>query len=104
MNTIATIIIGVLGAVDFVTLLIFFINRHDQKKNLEGKLKTLEKDGLRTQLLMLMLLKPDSKQEIMTIGQHYFGVLHGDWYMTDMFNHWLQERGDSAPEWFDKGA
>ena len=51
---------------------------------------------------MLMLLKPDSKQEIMTIGQHYFAVLHGDWYMTDMFNHWLKERGDSAPEWFDK--
>ncbi len=102
MNTIATIIIGVLGAVDLVTLIIFFINRHDQKKGLESKLKTLEKDGLRTQLLMLMLLKSDSKQEIMTIAQHYFAVLHGDWYMTDMFNHWLTEQGDSAPEWFKK--
>lgn len=102
MNTLATIIIGVLGALDLVTLVIFFINRHDQKKGLADKLKTLEKDGLRTQLLMLMLLKPDSKQEIMTIAQHYFAVLHGDWYMTDMFNHWLQDRGDSAPEWFDK--
>lgn len=106
MNTIATIIIGILGAVDFVTLLIFFINRHDQKKGLESKLQTLEKDGLRTQLLMLMLLKPESKQEIMTIGQHYFskksaGGLEGNWYMTSLFNHWLQERGDSAPEWFD---
>ena len=106
MNTIATIIIGILGAVDFVTLLIFFINRHDQKKGLESKLQTLEKDGLRTQLLMLMLLKPESTQEIMTIGQHYFskktaGGLEGNWYMTSLFNHWLQERGDSAPEWFE---
>ena len=102
MNTVASIIIGVLGAVDLVTLIIFFINRHDQKKGLEDKLKTLERDGLRTQLLMLMLLKPDSKQEIMTIAQHYFAVLKGNWYMTDLFNHWLQEQGDSAPEWFNK--
>jgi len=102
MNTVASIIIGVLGAVDLATLLMFFINRHDQKKGLEDKLKTLERDGLRTQLLMLMLLKPDSKQEIMTIAQHYFAVLKGDWYMTDMFNHWLTDRGDSAPEWFNK--
>lgn len=106
MNTVASIVIGILGAVDFVTLLIFFINRHDQKKGLEDKLRTLEKDGLRTQLLMLMLLKPDSTQEIMTIAQHYFskktaGGLEGNWYMTSLFNHWLQERGDSAPEWFD---
>ena len=106
MNAIASIVIGVLGAVDLVTLIIFFINRHDQRKGLEDKLMTLEKDGLRTQLLMLMLMRPDSKQEIMTIGQRYFskkvnGGLEGNWYMTDMFNHWLQERGDSAPEWFD---
>lgn len=106
MNTIATIIIGILGAVDFVTLLIFFINRHDQKKGLESKLQTLEKDGLRTQLLMLMLLKPESTQEIMTIGQHYFskkdvGGLEGNWYMTSLFNHWLQENGNAKPEWFD---
>jgi len=102
MNTVVSIIIGVLSAVDLATLLMFFINRHDQKKGLEDKLKTLERDGLRTQLLMLTLLKPDSKQEIMTIAQHYFAVLKGNWYMTDLFNHWLQEQGDSVPEWFNK--
>lgn len=106
MNTIATIVIGVLGAIDFATLLIFFINRHDQKKGLADKLMVLEKDGLRTQLLMLMLLKSDSKQEIMTIAQHYFskkvdGGLEGNWYMTSLFNHWLSENGDDKPEWFD---
>ncbi len=102
-----TIVVAALGALDLATLIIFFVNRHDNKKNLETKLQTLEKDGLRTQLLMLMLLKPESKQEIMTIGQRYFskkerGGLEGNWYMTDMFNHWLQDRGDSAPEWFNK--
>ena len=106
MNTIATIIIGILGAVDFVTLLIFFINRHDQKKGLEDKLRTLEKGELRTQLLVLMLLQPAAKQEIMTIAQHYFskktaGGLEGNWYMTSLFNHWLQKQGDAKPEWFD---
>lgn len=104
-----TIIVAALGALDIATLLIFFVNRHDSKKNIEGRLQTLEKDTLRTQLLMLMLLKPDSKHEIMTIGQHYFskksaGGIEGNWYMTDMFNHWLQECGDSAPEWFDSGS
>ena len=106
MNTIASVVIGILGAVDLVTLIIFFINRHDQRKGLADKLTVLEKDGLRTQLLMLMLMKPDSKQEIMTIAQHYFskkasGGLEGNWYMTSLFNHWLQENGDAKPEWFD---
>ena len=96
-----------------MTLIIFLVNRHDSKKNVQGKLQTLEKemqdkfqtlerDGLRTQLLMLILLKPKSKQEIMELAQHYFADLHGDWYMTDIFNHWLTDAGDSAPEWFNK--
>lgn len=101
MNTIASVIIGLLGAVDFVTLLIFFINRHDQKKGLEDKLKTLEKDGLRTQLLMLILLQPDAKQEILTVGQHYFRDLKGNWYMSDVFNRWCIKHGQE-PDWFDK--
>ena len=33
----------------------FMINRHDSKKNVKGKLIKLEKDGLRTQLLLLIL-------------------------------------------------
>ena len=102
MDSIITIVISVLGALDIATLIIFFVNRHDSKKNVEGKLTTLEKDVLRTQLLMLILMRPEAKHEILTLGKHYFADLHGDWYMTDMFNHWLVERGDSEPEWFDK--
>lgn len=97
-----TIAVAVLGALDLATLIIFFVNRHDNKKNVENKLAILEKDTLRTQMLVLLLLRPEAKQEIMTIAQHYFADLHGDWYMTDMFNHWLSDRGDSAPEWFNR--
>lgn len=96
------ILVAVLGVLDLATLIIFFVNRHDNKKNIEGKLTILEKDALRTQLLMLILMRPESKHEIMTIGEHYFADLKGNWYMTDIFNHWLTESGDAEPEWFDK--
>lgn len=102
MNTVITIVVAVLGALNLTQLIIFFINRYDSRKNVEGKLTTLEKDVLRTQLLLLILMRPESKAEIMTVAQQYFGVLHADWYMTDIFNHWLTEQGDSAPEWFDR--
>lgn len=97
-----TIIVAVLGALDLATLIIFFVNRHDSKKNIQGRLQTLEKDVLRTQLLMLILLRPEEKQEIVTIAQHYFAVLHGDWYMTGIFNKWIEANGEARPEWFDK--
>lgn len=102
MNATASLIIGVLGALDLATLIMFFVNRHDSKKNVSGKLTALEKDVLRTQLLMLILMRPEAKQEILTLGKHYFGDLHGNWYMTDIFNHWLKDHGDSEPEWFKK--
>ena len=101
-GTTVTLIIGVLGALDLATLIIFFVNRHDSKKNIQGRLTTLEKDVLRTQLLMLILLKPDEKQEIVTVAQHYFGHLKGDWYMTGIFNRWIEENSMARPEWFDK--
>lgn len=99
-----TIIVAALGALDIATLLIFFVNRHDSKKNIEGRLQTLEKDTLRTQLLMLILMKPDEKQEIVTVAQHYFGQLKGDWYMTGIFNRWIEGTGLAKPEWFDADA
>lgn len=52
-------------------------------------------------MLLLILMKPEEKQEIMTIGEHYFGKLKGDWYMTSIFNKWLEESGTAEPEWFD---
>lgn len=95
------IILAVIGSTAFSTLVQFFVNRHDQKKNVKGKLNILEKDVLRSQLLLLILLKPSEVQEILTVGEHYFKVLQGNWYMTSIFNKWLEESEIAEPEWFN---
>ena len=94
---------GVLGFVQFL------IKRKDDKEqraeekqddDIKGTLKKLEKDGLRTQLLLLLLLQPDEETEILKIAEHYFVKLKGNWYMTSMFSKWCKTRG-LRPEWFD---
>ena len=94
---------GVLGFIQFL------IKRKDDKEqraenkqddDIKGTLKKLEKDGLRTQLLLLLLLQPDEETEILKIAQHYFVKLKGNWYMTSMFSKWCKTRG-LRPEWFD---
>lgn len=98
----ASIVIAVLASNALFAFIQFLITRQDTKKNVKGKLTVLEKDVLRTQLLLLILLKPEEKQEIMTIGEHYFKILKGNWYMTSIFNKWLEEYTDGVkPEWFD---
>ena len=101
-SMILTIILAILGSNGFFAVIQLLITRHDTKKNIKGKLDRLEKDGLRTQLLLMILLKPNEKKEILTLAQHYFVDLNGNWYMTDIFDKWLIEKGDSRPEWFKK--
>lgn len=95
-----TIIVAVLASNGFFALLQFLIGRHDSKRNIKGKLDRLEKDGLRTQLLLLLLMMPDEKKEILTIAEHYFKDLKGNWYMTSLFDKWLTKTGQGKPEWF----
>lgn len=99
-NMITTIVLAILASNGFFALLQFLITRWDTKKDLKGTLKKLEKDGLRTQLLLMILMRPEEKKEILTLGQRYFDDLHGNWYMTDIFNKWLEEKGHSKPDWF----
>lgn len=96
-----SIIIAVLASNGLFAMLQFLITRHDTKKNIKGKLTVLEKDGLRTQLLLLILMKPKEEQEILRIAEHYFKVLHGNWYMTSIFKNWLEENKVGKPEWFE---
>lgn len=96
-----SIVIAVLASNALFAFVQFLITRQDTKKNVKGKLAVLEKDVLRTQLLLLILLKPEEKQEILTIGEHYFRVLKGNWYMTSIFNKWLEENNIARPEWFN---
>lgn len=97
------IIIAVVGSTALATLVQFFVTRHDNKRNLSKRLDRLERDGLRTQLLLLILLRPGEKQEILTLAEHYFKDLKGDWYMTSIFNSWVEENGIAEPEWFTGG-
>ena len=98
----------------------FLITRHDKKtddkdgfkkaiedlksefeqfsKDIKSKLKKQEKDAVRTQLLVLILLKPDEEQEILTLAEHYFKVLRGNWYMTSIFKNWLNKRNSQKNE------
>lgn len=99
-ETITTIILAILASNGFFALVQFLITRWDTKKSIKGKLDHLEKDGLRTQLLLMILMRPEEKKEILTLGQHYFDDLKGNWYMTDIFNKWLEEKGHSKPDWF----
>lgn len=89
----------------------FLISRHDDKDeerkkvenalaDINDKLNKSQKDTLRTQLLLLILMKPDEKHEILTIGEHYFVKLKGNWYMTSIFKKWLKQNNVEEPEWF----
>lgn len=109
------LLIAVLGGGNLILFVKFLIERHDAKKekseahDFEGIRKTLtklEKDGLRTQLLLMILLRPQEEKEILTLGERYFCKppkgLDGNWYMTDMFKKWLSEEKHGNPDWFDK--
>ena len=101
---IATLVVAILASNGFFALVQFLITRWDTKKNLKGTLKKLEKDGLRTQLLMLILIQPDEQTEILTLGERYFrkppAGLDGNWYMTGIFSKWCKSR-NLEPDWFD---
>lgn len=101
-----TILIAVISALTSAGAFSFFqflITRHDDKNGIKSTLTKLEKDGLRTQLLLLILLQPDEQTEILTIGQRYFMKppkgLDGNWYMTGIFSRWCAAR-NLKPEWF----
>ena len=101
-----TIIVAVISAMTsggVLAFLQFLITRNDDKQGIKSTLKKLEKDGLRTQLLLLILLKPDEQTEILTLGQRYFVKppegLGGNWYMTSIFKNWCDEH-KLEPDWF----
>lgn len=103
-DTIFVAVISAMTSGGVLAFLQFLITRHDDRKGIGKTLKKLEKDGLRTQLLMLILLQPDDQTEILTLGERYFRKppfgLDGNWYMTGIFSKWCKAR-DLEPDWFD---
>lgn len=111
MNT--DVLLALLGGGNLILFIKFLIERYDAKKereedhnynSIKSTLKKLEKDGIRTQLLLLILLLPEEKKEILTLGEYYFKKppdgLDGNWYMTSIFNGWLDKTKTAKPEWF----
>lgn len=100
------IIIAILGGGNLLLFIKFLIERADAKKDknedsIKDKLTILEKDGIRTQLLMLILMQPDETAEILKVAEHYFVKLKANWYMTGLFGKWCEQRG-LKPDWFDE--
>ncbi len=104
MLNIISIIIGGLGIGSLIT---FFVTRYDAKKGLESKLNKVEKDSVRTQLLLMMYHYEDTdEQEFLTCAEYYFkkkkdGGLEGDWYLTAKFKRFIDQHGIAQPEWFE---
>ena len=88
--TIWQVLIAVLTSQAIVEIIKLILDRKDGKDNIKGRLITLEKDVLRTQMLLMIKMFPKEKKEIMTLSEHYFEDLEGNWYMTDIFNNWLE--------------
>ena len=106
-----------------ISFIIFMIKRHDEKEGefkqvndtlkeikdqaksdkdeANKKFKVLEKDIVRTQLLVLMYnYESEDEHELMQVAEHYFVNLKADWYMTGLFNRFLEKKGIGKPDWF----
>ena len=106
------VVVAVLGSTAVFSFIQFLFQRHDRKvesksgvqntvKEIQNSLVKLEKDGCRTQMLVLMGDYPNERGELMTLAEHYFKDLKGDWYMSSIFAKWLKENGIENPDWFD---
>lgn len=99
-----------------ITFIIFLIKRHDEKKekkdetlaelkDIKRQMKKMEKDSVRTQLLVLMQSYTyGDAGEILTIAEYYFVTLKGNWYMTSLFQQFCEKEGIPLPPWFKTGS
>ena len=97
---IVTIVVAILGS----SLIQFLVSRHDNRKDklkeIYEELAKLEKDDVRVQMLIMLALHPENKEQILILAEYYFHKLKGDWYMTDLFSDWLEENTIKIPGWF----
>lgn len=96
------ILLAILASGNLFLFIKFLVERWDRKHEqpVNERLAKLEKDGLRMQLLFLLILQPSEQREILKLAEYYFGVLNGNWYMTSIFNKWLEANDIAKPEWF----
>lgn len=107
------IISAICGCGWLATLIMFFVQRSDNKKeqvniikqeleDIKKQLKRAEKDNVRTQLLLLMrTYSEEDEQELLRLAEYYFAKLKADWYLTAMFSRFLLKHGIAQPSWFE---
>jgi len=109
--TILAVVVACLGSTGLFTLVGQIIHNRREKSDkkdtlrkevadIQKTVRRLEKDGCRTQLLVMMRDYPLERAEIMALGEHYFADLDGNWYMSSIFSAWLKENGIAVPDWF----
>lgn len=95
METIALAVLGssVIGVIisQIFEIVKRKLDKKDLTKEISKRLDKLEKDSVRTQLLILLSDYYYREEEIMEVARHYFDDLHGDWYMTKMYEEWKLE-------------
>ena len=101
---IETIVLAVIGSGALSTILSAIITAIGSRNGIKSKVKKIEKDSVRTQLLLMMSDYPDERQEILTIAEYYFSKLKANWYMTALFSKWLKKEGLERPDWFTGGT
>lgn len=108
-EVIVTLIVAAFGAGGFVQ---YLITRHDNKKaknneimcaieELKTALAKNERHTTRLEMLQLIQHYPTNTSEIMKVAQYYFDTLNGDWYMSSMFQQYLDEHKLCKPTWFN---
>ena len=73
---------------------------NNRKEKTDKRFRTLEKDLLRTQLLLMIADFPHEKTDILKLSQHYFEDLDGNWVLSSVFSDWLKDNNIAIPEWF----
>ena len=98
------VVIAIIGSSGLMSFFQFLITRKDKigerLASIDNMLNRLEKDGCRTQLLILISDYPGRQDEIMKLAKHYFYDLKGDWYLTSLFEKWLKDNEMLKPSWF----
>lgn len=101
---ILTIVLATLGSSGLFSLIQFLCTRRDGKvdniSRLNKTLEKLEKDSVRTQMLVLMSDYPEERAELMKLAQHYFVTLEGNFYMENLFMNYLKRNKMEIPHWF----
>lgn len=101
METIKKFVMAALSSIGLFSFVEFLITRKDKKNEIKERLDRQERDNCRIQMLIMMNHYQEDVIEIMRLAQHYFCDLHGDWYMTSIFNKWLESNNLGKPEWFN---